>query len=156
MLNINHYLVHRQLQTLGHSLNDTHICLMRHHPIDVILAQAIAFGNKGTVVAHICHSITEHRTTLLIAVVHTMINGEVTGRTNRTTRLHMKEGKSLTIGTQIRIHQTDVLLLSTLKHYCCCTVTKERTSITILIVCCRRHFVSTNQDNSLITTALNH
>ena len=41
MLNVHHHLLHRQLKSLGYCLDDTHVCLMGNHPLDVVLIQPL-------------------------------------------------------------------------------------------------------------------
>ena len=67
-----------------------------------------------SVVAHVRHSIAEHGASLLIEVVQTVIDREVRRRADRAASFQVQERQSLTIGTQIRIHHTDVLFLRTL------------------------------------------
>ena len=80
MLDVDNHLLHGDLQTLGDGLDDTHVGLMGNDPLDRILVKTIALGDKGTVVAHVGHRIAEHGATLLIEVVQTVVNCEMTGR----------------------------------------------------------------------------
>ena len=77
VLDVHHHLLHREFQTLGYRLDDTHISLMRNDPLDIILVQAVTLGYQRTVVAHVRHCIAEHRAPLLIEVMQTMINREM-------------------------------------------------------------------------------
>ena len=101
MLDINHHLLHRKLQALGNGLNDTHIGLVRNDPLDVILIQTIAFSNESTIVAHVRHCIAEHGATLLIEVMQAVVDGEVTGRTDRTSSLDVQERQALAVSTKV-------------------------------------------------------
>lgn len=51
MLDIDHHLLHRKLQTLGDSLNDTHVGLVGNNPLNVVLVQTVALGNEMILVA---------------------------------------------------------------------------------------------------------
>ena len=77
MLNVYHYLVHRQVETFCHSLYDSDVGLMRHNKADVVLVQVVAFCNECAVVAHVCYGIAEHCASLLVEVVQTVVNREV-------------------------------------------------------------------------------
>ena len=129
---------------------------MGYYPLDVILVQTIALGYEGAVITHVCHCIAEHGTTLLIEVVQTMIDGEVTWRTNRTACLQVQEGQALAVSTEIRVHHTNVLFLRSFHQHGSGTVTEKRTGSTVLIVNHRRHFVGANHDDFLVAAALNH
>ena len=129
---------------------------MRHHETDIILVKVVAFGNKRTVIAHVCHRIAEHGAPLLIEVVQTVVNSEMRRRTNRSTGLEVEERKPFAISTEERIHHTDILLCRCFEHHCCGAVAKERTSATVFVVNHRRHLVCTDDDNLLVTATLNH
>ncbi len=134
MLNVHHHLVHRQFQTFGHGLNDTHVSLMGYNPLDIILVQAITFSDQRTVIAHVRHSITEHRAPLLIEVVQTMVDGEMRRWADRSTCFQMQERKSLAVCTQIGVHHTDILFLRTFQEHRSSTVAEERTGRAVLII----------------------
>ena len=101
MFNVYHHLLHWQLKALGNSLDDTHVGLVRNHPLDVVLVQTVALGYQCAVVAHVGYRIAEHCTTLLIEVVQTMINSEMRRWADRTSSLQMQEWKSLTICAEV-------------------------------------------------------
>ena len=42
VLDIHHHLFHRNFESLGNGLNDTHVGLMRYNPLDVILVKQLA------------------------------------------------------------------------------------------------------------------
>ena len=47
-----HHLLHWQLQALGYCLDDTHVSLMRNHPLDVVLVQTVGLITRNASVAH--------------------------------------------------------------------------------------------------------
>lgn len=77
MLNVDHHVVHRQVETLCHCLDDAHISLMRNDKSYVVLVEVVALGNECTVVAHARYGIAENRTAFLIEIVQTMVNSKV-------------------------------------------------------------------------------
>ena len=107
---------------------------MGHNPLDIVLIQAITLSDQHTVIAHVRHSITEHRTTLLIEIVQTMVDGEMRRRADRSTCFHVQERKSLAVSTQIGVHHTDILFLRSFQEHRSSTVAEERTGGTILII----------------------
>ena len=110
VLDVDDDLLHRHFQAFGHCLDDAHIGLVGDNPLDVVLVQMIALGNACAIVAHVRHGITEHRTSLLIEVVQTVIDGEIAGRTDGATGLQVQERQSLAIAAEIAVHATDFLL----------------------------------------------
>ena len=139
------------LQAMSHGINDTHVGLMGNYPVDVILVQVVTFSNLHTGVRHVRYGILEYRSTLLIDVVHPVVNRKVRRRTHRTTSLHVEEGKPLTIGTKVGVHDTE-FLRGGFHHESCCTITKDGAGGSIGIVSSRRHLVSTHNDDFLIAT----
>ena len=77
MLDVDHHLVHGQVKALCHGLDDTDVGLMRHNEADVVLVQSVALGYQCAVVAHARYGVTEHRASLLIEVMQTVVYAEV-------------------------------------------------------------------------------
>ena len=114
VLNVDHHLIHGQVQSLGHGLYDAHVSLMGHHPLDVVLRQAVTLGNECAVVAHVGHGIAEHGASLLIEVVQTVVDGEVAWGADRATCLQVQEGQSLAVAAEVGIPDAGILFLRSL------------------------------------------
>ena len=52
-LNIYHYLFHRNFQSGSNCIDNTHVSLMRNHPVDVFLCQTILFRNLCSDFRHV-------------------------------------------------------------------------------------------------------
>src|SRR5574344_980782 len=98
---------------------------MRYDKGDIVLIQSVALCNKSTIVAHARYGITEHCASLLIEVMQTMVNSEMRRSANRTSCLDMQEGQTLTISTEMSIHNTDVLFFCSFHEYCRCTISEK-------------------------------
>ena len=129
---------------------------MTNNVINVILCQTITLKQCCTIITHCCYSIAEDCATFLIGIMQTMVYRKTRWRTYRTACLNMQERKSLTICAMIRIYQTDSLLFCTFNHNSTRTITEKRTCRTITIISYWRHLICTNNDNTLMATALNH
>ena len=136
---------------MSHSINDTKVCLMRNYPVNAILCQTVLLSNSCTNIRHIGYSILKHSTSFLINVMHVVVYSKVRWRANRTTRFHVQERQTFTIGSQNSIHNTYVFRCR-FKHEGSSTVTKDRTSSAVCIINHRRHLVSSHNDNLLISS----
>ena len=85
-----------------------------------------------------------------------MVDGEETGRADRTAGFHVEEGESLTVTAEVGVHHADVIFFRTLYQYGSGTVAKEGASLPVLVVGYRRHLVGTDDNDSLHPAALNH
>ena len=77
VLDVHHHVIHRQVKTLGHGLDDAHVGLMGYHESDIVLVQTVALGYEHAVVTHVRHGIAEHRAAFLIKVVQTVVYCEI-------------------------------------------------------------------------------
>ena len=99
MLNIHQNFLHRNFHAMSYRFDDAHIGLMGNNPVNVIFCQPVLFCYSCTDIRHIRDSVLEHSSTFLMNIMHFIVNREIRRRTNRTTRFHVEERQSLTIGT---------------------------------------------------------
>src|SRR3712207_5330392 len=155
-LDVDEDLLHGNAHTLGHGFDNAKIGLMGHNVINVVHGKPVALYHFKTIVAHRRHGIAEDRAALLIGEVHAMVHGIVGSGEHGASGLDMKERKSFAIGAMVRVDQSDILLLRAFQHDSSCTIAEERTSSAVLIIGQRRHLVGTYDDDTLVTTTLNH
>ena len=129
---------------------------MRDDPVDVVVGEVVAAHHLQHVVAHVGHGIAEHGASLLIEVVQTVVHREVAGRTDASTGLHVKEGKTLAVGAQERVLIAYALLLGSLQQHGSGSIAEEHAGLAVGVVDERRHLVSTDDDDLLVAAALNH
>ena len=60
MLDIEHHLLHGQLQALGNGLDNTDIGLMGDDITDIVFRQTVMLCYQGTIIAHIGHGGTPY------------------------------------------------------------------------------------------------
>ena len=101
VLDVDHDLLQVNLSTLGDSLDDTAVGLMGNDPVDIVAGEVVALHNLKDVIAHVGHGIAEYRAALLVEVVETVFHGEVTGRADTAAGLHVKEGQTLPVSSEI-------------------------------------------------------
>ena len=151
MIYIDHDVILLNANTVGHRDLDIDISLMRNHPCDIVLIEAVTLGNGFYCLTHIQHGMLVNGATLLINKVLAGIYRLVAGHLSRTAGSHVKVLISLSVYTVVTVHKSN-LLCGRLHHNTSCTITKDRTSVTVLIVGHAAHVVTTTDDDTLITS----
>ena len=136
---------------MGHRIDNTHISLMRNHPVDTIFIQIITFCNRSTAIRHVRNCIFEYSPTFLIDIMHVIIHRKIRRRTHRSTSFHMQKRQAFTIGSQKSIHDTHIFS-SRLYHKSSRTIAKNRTCSTFCVVHHRWHLVCTYNNDFLVSS----
>ena len=154
-LNVEHHLVHRQIEARSHGFDDAHVGLVGQHPRDAVAVESVALGHEGASVAHVGHREAIDRATLLMELVHLVVDGEIRGRASRTAGLHTEEGHALTVGAEVAVFPTEVFG-GGLNEHGTGAVTEDGAGGAIGVIDDARHLVGADYDHFLVATALNH
>ena len=154
-LNVEHHLVHREIEARSHGFDDAHVGLVGQNPGDVVAVQSVALGHERASVAHVSHCEAIDRATLLVELVHLVIDGEIRGRASRTAGLHAEEGHALAVGAEVAVFPSEIFGGGFDEHSTC-TVTKDRTSGAVGVIDDARHLVGADYDDLFVASALDH
>ena len=88
---------------MSHGFDNAYVGLMRYNPSNVVVCKVVTLGYLCASVAHIGYGKLKHGASLLVEVVHAVVDGEVRRTANATACFHAEEGKSLTISAQVAV-----------------------------------------------------